>query len=333
MFDFLFSAGGMVVMPAWIALAAAPWLKRGKTAIWTITGLLAYGALWIGRPLGAAVRELERRNRPLMRFGCVLFVALAAAWVAELIDGRTLNGVGVWVKPMKFMASVGLYAWTTAWLLGELPPTLRQGQWARAIVAVVIVAGAGEIAYITFQGALGQPSHFNSSTPFHAVMYALMGLGALAITACALPLAWLIARHGSGMAPAYRLGAVLGLILTFAGGAGAGIAISLNGGPTVGAMPGGAVVPLFGWSMTGGDLRVAHFLGVHAQQVLPAVGMWTAMAGARARVPATAGAGAHVAAGAVSWDVAAVGLAALAYAGLTAVAGLQAAAGVPLLLP
>jgi hypothetical protein len=70
---------------------------------------------------------------------------------------------------------------------------------------------------------------------------------------------------------------VLGLVLTFVGGAGGGIAISLHHGSTIGAIAGGAVLPLVGWSATGGDLRVAHFLGVHAQQMLPLAGALIAM--------------------------------------------------------
>jgi hypothetical protein len=103
-------------------------------------------------------------------------------------------------------------------------------------------------------------------------MYSLMGVGALSLNATALPLAWLFARHGDALAAPYRLAVVLGLVLTFFAGAGAGIAISQHGGSTIGAIAGGATLPLFGWSTTGGDLRVPHFFGVHAQQLLPLAG-------------------------------------------------------------
>jgi hypothetical protein len=240
-------------------------------------GLLAFLALRVAPACARVARELHRRQPQLAWFGGLLLAVMVPALVASALDPRTLNGVGVWVKPLKFMASVSLYALTTAWLLGDLPRERRGSAAERAIVAVVLAMGIFEVGYITLQGALGQASHFNNDSTFHTVMYALMGVGALSLNATALPLAWLMARHGGALPPAYRLATVLGLILTFVGGAGAGIAISQHEGPTIGALAGGAVLPLLGWSATGGDLRVAHFLGVHAQQVLPFAGALIAM--------------------------------------------------------
>jgi hypothetical protein len=218
------------------------------------------------------MRELYRREPVLAGLGFALFAAVPPLALACILDPRLLDGVGVWVKPIKFLVSVGLFALTSAWFFGYLPEARRRAAPMRAAVRTLVATACFEIAYITAQGALGQASHFNETTAFHAVMYALMGIAALLLVGTALPLGREIARHAAGLHPAFRLSLVLGLVLTFVLGAGTGIATSLNGGHGIGGLAGDPGLPFFGWSTTGGDLRPVHFLGIHAQQILPLAG-------------------------------------------------------------
>lgn len=235
------------------------------------------------RPGGLALpadlwREALRRQRTLTLSALLIWAAMLPALIAWGLDERTVHEVNVWVKPLKFMASIGLFWLCTAWFIGLLEDRQRRHPAVRGLVAVALGTGLFEIVYITLQAALGQASHFNFSSPFHQVMYTLMGLGALALTATQPVLAWRIARHGrTDLPPVWRTSVVLGLTLTFVLGAGAG---GLLGSVQP---PSGAGLPVVGWHLGGGDLRPAHFVGMHAQQFIPFVGALLVAAGGRRR--------------------------------------------------
>lgn len=221
-----------------------------------------------GTLFGSSIAELLRRERRLALFGLTLFALLAPLAVAWGLDERTLRGANVWLKPMKFALSLGLFSLTTAWFTGHLLPAARRRRSLDVIVWVLIGSASFELAYITLQAGLGRGSHFNVGDTFHALMYSLMGIGAVMLTGTQLAMAWLLLRHADPRrAPAYRLAVVIGMGLTFVLGAGAGGLLSGMQPPET------AALPIIGWSMAGGDLRPAHFIGIHAQQALPLVGL------------------------------------------------------------
>jgi hypothetical protein len=228
-------------------------------------------ALPLSAPAEPAWLRLWHREPRLVAFAALMLALMIPAALGLALDERTLRDVNVWVKPMKFMLSVAITALTTAWFAPLLPDAVRRGRAFGLLAWTLIATGGLEVAYITVQAALGQASHYNVGDPFHALMYTLMGFGAVVLTATQPWLAWLIWRHGRpGVAPAYRLGVLLGLVLTFVLGAGAGVLLG-GGAPALG--PG---LPVLGWSMVAGDVRVAHFVGIHAGQVLPLLGFWLA---------------------------------------------------------
>ena len=216
---------------------------------------------------GALLAEAWSRQRTLTLLALLMLAAMLPAAVALGLDPREVRGVNVWVKPLKFMAALALFSFSTAWFIGLLPEARRRAGAIRFVVAGIVGAGVLEVGYITLQSALGQASHYNFSDLLHLVLYQLMGAGALLLCATQGVLAVQISRHGrDDVDPAWRAAVVRGLWLTLALGAGAG---AMLGGIQA---PDGSGLPVTGWHAAG-DLRPAHFLGMHAQQFLPLLGL------------------------------------------------------------
>ena len=252
--------------------------------------------------------EIFIRQGTLALYGLTLVALSILAVMLQPIDPRVLDsGVNIWVKPAKFLSSIGIFALTAAWFFGYVRPERRRSPLMRATVAALIVAGTFEIVWISWQAAQGLESHFNNDTPFYSAMYGLMGLFAVVALGTTLPLAWEIARRpAEHLRHDFVAAVVIGLVLSFLLGAILGGYMSSQPGHSVGAE--GARTVLFGWNRSGGDLRIAHFLGIHAEQAIPVMAVLAAGLTAKAR-----------------WLVVIIGSA--AYAALTLAIFAQAVAG------
>jgi hypothetical protein len=214
--------------------------------------------------------ELLRRNEVLgwtaIGHAILFFIALGLTQV----DGRQLGGINVWIKPMKFAVSIALYTATYAWIYHHASAS----GGAKALVSWVI---AGTLVYeslcIFVQAARGVGSHFNTATGFDSLIFYSMGVMILINMLAASVGAshcWLTTPT-IGLKPAYLWGIRLGMtIFVLAGLEGGLMASRLQ--HAVGVADGGPGLPIVNWSTAGGDLRVAHFVGMHALQALPLLG-------------------------------------------------------------
>jgi hypothetical protein len=239
-----------------------------------------------------AWRAARGWHAPLAWFGAAMLILLPLTAVGVLIDDRTVGGAPVWLKPGKFAASFVLYSFTTAWLVSRLRRHRRLAAVAGTIIAA---ASAIEMVVIVGQAARGQASHFNNTTPLDGMLFSVMGATIAVLWLANLALVVLLLRERSldrPLATALRLGlgvALAGMALGFLmlGPTPAqGAALDRGeptfvGGHSVGVPDGGPGLPVTGWSTTGGDLRVPHFVGMHALQVLPLLGVALGRIGSR----------------------------------------------------
>lgn len=215
-----------------------------------------------------ALRELYRANPVLATAGWLHWILLAALIAIYPFDSRTILGLNPWIKPMKFTLSLAIYLWTLGWLLRSLPGRERAVRFISWGVAASAVA---EIFCITLQAARGTMSHYNATTAFNSAVFTLMGI---MIAFNTVLVAWslvLFCREQPAISRAYLWGIRWGLVLFLVASAEGGLMIA-HGSHTVGARDGGAGLPFVNWSTEHGDLRPAHFLGMHALQILPLIG-------------------------------------------------------------
>lgn len=218
----------------------------------------------------------ERWHRSLLALAVGMAALAVVCGALAVIDPREILGQNAWFKPLKFSLSIAIYAVTLAWLIGLLR------RWRRAAAVggtIVVVALVAEIVIIVGAAAAGTTSHFNVATPLNTTLWSIM--------AASIAVVWIVTllvgvalffspTTDAARNLAVRAGVVLGL---------AGMAVAfLMTGPTpgqlndfqgiagahaVGVADGGAGLTFLGWSTEGGDLRVPHFVGMHALQVIP----------------------------------------------------------------
>jgi hypothetical protein len=199
-----------------------------------------------------------------------------------------ITGAPAWLKPAKFALSTMIAAWSFAFCIASVTiwPLMR-----RALDVVLAVGLLIEIGLIDMQAARGTTSHFNVGSHFDAAVFAVMGVSIACIWLSMLLLTVVLFRQSfvhSAWGWSLRLGMVLAVIGTGSGGlmavpnsqhlaqAHATGRLPIAGAHTVGAPDGGRGLPITGWSADHGDLRIAHFLGMHGLQVLPLLAWWIA---------------------------------------------------------
>lgn len=218
------------------------------------------------------------------RIYAAIAITMVAAFGVTLglwaLDTRTIGGISVWAKPLKFGLALAVHAGTLALVVGRLGPRLRSGPVMQAVALAFLVACTLEMGWIIAQAAQGQHSHFNDSTAFHRAMFSVMAFCAVIITGAAGAVALAVGRDSGFRAPEpLKVGIVLGLlggtVLTLV----TAFAIGARGSPYVGGVPDlSARMAPTGWSLSSGDLRVAHFLATHMMQAVPVAALLAAYA-------------------------------------------------------
>jgi hypothetical protein len=224
----------------------------------------------------ADLRRIFDWHRPLMVVAALMVLCALVCIAGVAFDSRQILGAPAWLKPLKFSLSILVYATTWAWLLAHLPRWRRIAHRVGTVIAIALVI---EQILIIWAAATGTTSHFNVSDPLHIAVWAVMASAITTLYVCTFITSiavFFLRLPTASLTYSVRAGVLLALV-------GIGVAFLMTGpssgqmtaptaiigAHTVGAADGGPGLPILGWSTVAGDYRVAHFVGMHALQLLP----------------------------------------------------------------
>ena len=212
--------------------------------------------------------QIKKQFPVLHYFSMIHVVGFFICLLAMLVDERQLMGVNVWLKPSKFMISTFILLWTIGWYLIYFPFRTSQKKFIAIAISLLL---SFENILISFQAWRGVQSHYNVSSPLNGMIFGAMGIAVAMIT---LLMFWFLIQSFSSklnFSWSMKWGVRIAWITFLFGTALGGKAMLAQNAHAVGVVDGGEGLPFLNWSTEGGDYRIAHFLGLHAIQIIPIV--------------------------------------------------------------
>lgn len=248
--------------------AVRPWPAQAEEGKGYISGFVR-SAKAVLAP--AAVRDffagLYATDHLLHNFGWVLLLSVPAFALLSYMDPGTAQFANPWFKPIKFAISFATFVWTVSLFLTRLRISSVLLSWTRRIMTASIVV---EMLCLAIQAS--RSANLSATSGFSDWFIQQMTTAMVSINTAIL--VGLFAffcgkRERIRIADGAMILSIRLSILIFLAGNAVGGYMLARGSHTVGAADGGPGLPFLNWSIIAGDLRIAHFIAIHAIQIVP----------------------------------------------------------------
>jgi hypothetical protein len=219
-----------------------------------------------------AFEILKDKNEVALVYGVICLLGAIICLLISRHSTLMVMGENAWIKPIKFFIAVTVFTWTMGWYLQYLDNQKQVAIYSWSMVILFSI----EMVLIIYQAAQGKMSHFNQETAIDRTIFSVMALVITVLMVHTFYMALLFFYQSLFDAPdtlilAVKLSLLVTVLFAFEGFV-MGAALK----HTIGHSDGSQGLPLVNWSKRYGDLRVAHFFGIHALQIIPLLSYWLA---------------------------------------------------------
>jgi hypothetical protein len=215
------------------------------------------------------IQHILNRNKILFWLGSIHVIVFLMLLGYSFFNETLVLGINSMIKPMKFALSIWIFSWTMALILHHL----KDKKQVEIYSWVAVISMAFEQIAISFQAFRGELSHFNTSNVFGIVLFSLMGVLILTLTLWTAYITYVFFQQRTylltpSMVLSIKIALIYFTIFSLFGGYISGLK-----GHTIGGTDEGNGLFFLNWNTTYGDLRVAHFFGIHSLQIIPLFGL------------------------------------------------------------
>ena len=217
--------------------------------------------------------ELDANDPVLSRLGWALmlavpvFAAMAffAPGMAQGVNPQPL--INPWIKPIKFSLSFSTFASTMSLLLLALQIPRRQLKLARLTMAISVALEIFSLGAQAWRSAYPHAGHSFLDGALAQLTNSMVMVNTALV--CWMLCLFFANRVRTTLVDRPMVSAIRYSMVIFLGGNAIGGYMLARGSHTVGTTDGGPGLPFVNWSTIAGDLRIAHFIAIHAIQIVP----------------------------------------------------------------
>ncbi len=211
-------------------------------------------------------KDLQKRNKVLFWFGISQLIIVIICLFSSIYSDNVILGVNAFSKPLKYSFSSMITCWSLCWILYYM----ESSSVKKSVSWIIGISVLLENLIILIQSFRTEPAHYNMSTPLNSLMSVLIIFFMLIFSLTLIRVAVLFFNQQKfPVSQHYTWGVRLGVLIFVSSSILIGGMMFGMMSHTIGGNDGDIGLPFLNWSSKYGDLRVAHFLGVHALQVIP----------------------------------------------------------------
>jgi hypothetical protein len=211
--------------------------------------------------------ELDATDPVLSRLGWALLLVVPVFAALAMSVPAGAGTVNPWIKPIKFSMSFSTFASTISVLL----LALRIPKWQLTVVRRAIAASVAleilSLASQAWRSAYHLSGHSLIDSSLAQMTNSMVMVNTVIV--CWMLALFCVNRVHTAKIDWPMVSAIRYSIVIFLAGNAIGGYMLARGSHTVGIVDGGPGLPFVNWSVIGGDLRIAHFIAIHAIQIVP----------------------------------------------------------------